>query len=115
MRAAMLNHGLDEPRFEMSDGYFQVILPGPGKDLNRLKVPQQTIDTQTVLESANKRQRAMAANLAEGQELSSRKCQELFGVTRETANRDFEVLLKAGVAVRKGKGRSTVYVYNGEK
>jgi DNA-binding GntR family transcriptional regulator len=35
-----------------------------------------------------------------------------FGVTRETANRAFELLLKAGVATKKGMGRSTIYVYN---
>jgi hypothetical protein len=31
----------------------------------------------------------MASMPAEGLELSSRKCQGQFGVTRETANRDF--------------------------
>jgi predicted HTH transcriptional regulator len=112
MRAAMIDHGLDVPKIEMSDGYFQVILIGPGDDLKRLRVPQPTIESQTVFESFNERQRSMAAMLTEGQFLSSKKCQELFGVTRETVNRDFEVLLKANIATRKGKGRSTVYVYN---
>lgn len=112
MRAAMLNHGLDAPRFEMSDGYFQVILPGAGDDLKRLRIPQQNIEVHTILEALNERQKKMAAMLAEGIELSSRKCLKLFKVTRDTANRDFDALSKAGVAIRKGKGRSTIYVYS---
>jgi len=37
--------------------------------------------------------------------------EEEFGVTRDTANRDFNLLLELGLATKEGKGRSTRYVF----
>jgi hypothetical protein len=36
-------------------------------------------------------------------------------LTRDTANRDFEMLVKAGIAVRMGAGRSTAYLLRNRK
>jgi predicted HTH transcriptional regulator len=52
----------------------------------------------------------MVALLAAGEALTSRRCEEEFGVTRDTAARDFSFLLKLGVATRQGSGRSTSYI-----
>jgi len=52
----------------------------------------------------------MLAVLVQGEALTSRACETRFGVTRETANQDFAVLMELGVAIREGKGRSTRYV-----
>ena len=43
MRDEMLNHGLDPPRFATSNVFFEVVLPGPGKDLNRLRVRPESV------------------------------------------------------------------------
>ena len=48
--------------------------------------------------------------LAAGEKLTSRRCEEEFGITRDTAARDFGFLLALGVAIRQGSGRSTSYV-----
>ena len=45
-----------------------------------------------------------------GEELTSRRCEIEFGVTRDTASRDFGLLLKLGIVVKKGQGRSVRYV-----
>lgn len=111
MREQMLNHGLDIPLLGTETGYFQVTFPGPGDDVERLKTPDtQLLITPAVEAELNERQRAMAAMLAQGEELTSRRCQEEFQVTRDTAARDFGKLIKLGVAVKQGKGRSTRYV-----
>jgi len=40
MRDTMLNHGLDEPKFEQQDGFFVVTLPGPAGDYDRITTPE---------------------------------------------------------------------------
>ncbi|MDN7024105.1 hypothetical protein FGU65_04230 [Methanoculleus sp. FWC-SCC1] len=52
----------------------------------------------------------MVALLATGETLTSRRCEEEYGITRDTATRDFRLLMNVGLAVRKGRGRSTGYV-----
>jgi predicted HTH transcriptional regulator len=118
MKAAMLDHGLEAPRFDFQDGYFQVVLPGPGKDLRRLRSPREAVGqlvTPAVEAMLLDRQKKMVEMLLQGEELTSRKCEQRFGITRDTANRDFAVLVKSGVAVRVGAGRSTVYVLRSRK
>ena len=58
----------------------------------------------------NQRQRKMVALLVAGEKLTSRRCEEEFGITRDTAARDFGLLMELGVATRQGSGRSTSYV-----
>jgi ATP-dependent DNA helicase RecG len=36
----MLNHGLDQPLLGTDTGYFQVTFPGPGENLDRIRVPE---------------------------------------------------------------------------
>ena len=48
--------------------------------------------------------------LVEGEELTSRRCEGNYRVTRDTANRDFKVLMELRLARRIGRGRSTRYV-----
>lgn len=113
MRATMLNHGLDEPEFDIMDGYFQLTLLGPGENLKRLRVPPTKVAElipPAVEQSLNDRQKQMVALLIRGEELTNRKCQELFKVTAPTVAADFQVLKKVGLARKKGKGRSTCYV-----
>jgi predicted DNA-binding transcriptional regulator YafY len=52
----------------------------------------------------------MVALLAAGEKLTSRRCEEEYGVTRDTAARDFALLVELGLAIKQGRGRSTSYV-----
>ena len=40
MREQMLNHGLDQPLIGTDTGYFQITFPGPGDDIDRIRVPK---------------------------------------------------------------------------
>jgi len=113
MREQMLDHGLDQPLLGTDSGYFQVTFPGPGENLGRLRAAgsvQSTLITPAVEAQLNERQQKMVALLAAGEKLTSRRCEKEFGITRDTAVRDFGVLLELGVATRQGGGRSTSYV-----
>ncbi len=111
MREQMLNHGLDQPAIGTDTGYFQVTFPGPGDNIDRLSVPEKRLTITPAIEAQlNERQRAMMALLAEGDTLTSRRCEEEFGITRDTANRDFSMLMSLGLITQEGRGRSTRYV-----
>jgi ATP-dependent DNA helicase RecG len=111
MRDAMLNHGLDAPAFAEQDGYFVVIFHGPNGNYDRLKVPEgvAAFITPAIEAQLNDRQKQMVALLTKGEELTSRRCEAEFGVTRPVTAKDFGTLVKLGVAQRVGLGRSTRY------
>lgn len=112
MRDEMLNHGLDKPTLGTKDGYFEVSFYGPGDDLERLKVPTVSVselNEPSVEAQLNDRQKDMLLLLIEGQELTSRFCQETFDVVKDTVNRDFQLLRKLDLAEKVGGGRSTRY------
>ncbi|MFC2095412.1 ATP-binding protein [Candidatus Bipolaricaulota bacterium] len=116
MRDAMLDHGLDKPKLGTDTGYFQVTLPGPEDDLNRLRVSSSAVGLivpPSIEEQLNERQKRIVALLAGGEEVTSRRCAELFGITRDTATRDFSILIGLGLAEKRGAGRSTRYVFAG--
>jgi ATP-dependent DNA helicase RecG len=111
MRERMLDHGLDQPIIATDTGYFQVIFPGPGEDIERITVPEKgLLVTPTIEARLNERQKAMVSILVRGEQLTSRRCEMEFGVTRDTANRDFTLLAELGVAKQEGKGRATHYI-----
>lgn len=111
MRDQMLNHGLDQPLLGTDTGYFQVIFPGPGENLDRIRVPETRLMVTPAIEARlNERQKKMLALLAAGEKLTSRRCEQEFGITRDTASRDFALLMELGLADRQGRGRSTSYI-----
>jgi len=115
MHDQMLNHGLDQPLLGTDTGYFQVTFPGPGDDLEKIRVPEaRLLVTRAVEAQLNERQKRMILLLTQGEQLTSRRCEKDFGVTRETTAQDFRLLVKLGVAKREGKGRSTRYVYGAQ-
>lgn len=111
MRDAMLNHGLDEPRIDQQDGFFIVTLPGPAANYDRIKTPENAggLVTPAIESQLNERQKKMVALLTNGEELTSRRCEIEFGVTRPVTAKDFGALVKLGVAQKVGSGRSTRY------
>ena len=114
MKTAMLDHGLEAPRISFHDGYFQVVLPGPADKLDRLRLPKGVtaeLIPPSIEQRLNKRQKKMMIALAKGELLTSRLCVKRFGVTRDTAARDFALLVELAIAEKKGSGRSTVYAF----
>jgi predicted HTH transcriptional regulator len=112
MRDQMLNHGLDQLTIGMAQGYFQVVFPGPEDNIDRLTVPRtQLVVTPAVEARLNERQKKMLQLLAEGEELTSRRCEAEFGITRPVTVQDLGKLVKLGLAERIGAGRSTRYRY----
>ena len=112
MRDAMLNHGLDEPVIAQQDGFFIVTLPGPAGDFDRIRTPEHAGGrvTPAVEAQLNERQKRMVRLLAAGESLTSRRCEADFGITRDTATRDFALLLQLGIAIKVGRGRSVHYL-----
>jgi predicted HTH transcriptional regulator len=95
-----------------------VTLPGPGEDLARLKIPPSKVGgilPQKVTGQLNERQRKMAELLASGETLTSRRCEKVFGVSRQTTSADFALLINLKIATRIGSGRSTAYALFGGK
>lgn len=114
MHDQMLDHGLDRPLLGTDTGYFQITFPGPGENIERLRVPEkQLLVTPAVEAQLNERQRRMMRSLAEGKELTSRQCEAEFGVTRPITARDFGKLVEMGLAEKLGAGRSTRYRLKG--
>ena len=113
MRDQMLDHGLDQPLLGTDMGYFQVTFPGPGENIERLRVPEKhLVVTPAVEAQLNERQRDMASRLVGGEELTSRKCQELYKLSPQAVYEDFQKLVRLGVARKIGSGRATRYGYN---
>ncbi len=110
MRDQMLNHGLDQPLLGTDTGYFQVTFPGPGENLDRIRVPEARLTVTPAIEARlNERQRKMLQRLAQGLELTSRACEAEFGVTRPATASDFGKLVALRLAEKIGGGRSTRY------
>ena len=115
MRDEMLDHGLDPPRLAADTGFFQVVFPGPGEDIDRLRVPASAVGllvTPAVEARLNDRQRRILAQILADGAVTSGWCRGEFNVTYDTANRDLKALTDQGLIQRKGKGRGTVYVLN---
>jgi predicted HTH transcriptional regulator len=116
MRDEMAEHGLNPPQFRSSSGFFEVVLQGSGDDLDRLRVRVDRVGqtvTPSVEAKLNQRQKQMMALLVQDEQLTSRRCEQEFGVTRDTANRDFKHMISLGLVEPRGKGRSRHYVLKG--
>jgi len=111
MRDQMLNHGLDQPLIGADTGYFQVTFPGPGDDIERIRVPQaQLLVTPAVEAQLNERQKKIARQAVENGFVTAGWCMKNLHVVRDTAHRDLTALVAFGILVTKGAGRGTRYV-----
>ncbi len=113
MRDQMLNHGLDQPILDTDMGYFQVTFPGPGENMERLRGPEKRLVVTPAVEAQlNERQKDMVSRLVGGEELTSRRCQELYKLSPQAVYEDFQKLIELGIARKIGSGRATRYGYN---
>jgi ATP-dependent DNA helicase RecG len=111
MRSQMLDHGLDQPLIGTDTGYFQVTFPGPGEDLDRIRVPEIRLRVTPAVEaSLNERQRKILAYALEAGTVTTRWCIENLEVARDTVHRDLVGLVELKLLVRKGAGRAAAYV-----
>lgn len=111
MRDQMLNHGLDQPVLSTDTGYFQVTFPGPGDNLNRIRVAEIRLLVTPALEAQlNKRQRKIMEHVLETGSVTTGWCMKTFRVVRDTAHRDLVSLVELNMLVPKGAGRGATYV-----
>ena len=116
MKSAMLNHGLDEPQYDLVDGYFRVTLKGPGDDLSRLRVPQGTAKgiPPAVEEKLNKRQRLILEQVVADGQVTTGWVTAHLSVAKATAVHDLNRLCELGLLAKEGKGRGVRYVPDGQ-
>jgi ATP-dependent DNA helicase RecG len=111
MREQMLNHGLDQTLLTTKTGYFQITFPGPGGDIDRIRVPKTTVLITPALEAQlNERQKKIIAQVYKEGLVTRGWCVAKFKVANDTAGRDLKRLTKLGVLVAQGKGRAVRYV-----
>ena len=111
MHDQMLDHGLDPPLLGTDMGYFQVTFPGPGDNIERLRVPEKRLLVTPAVEAQlNERQKKAMREVLESGFVSSGWLVKKLGVTYDTANRDLKGLAELKLLIRQGQGRAAKYV-----
>jgi len=111
MRAQMLDHGLDQPLLGTDMGYFQVTFPGPGENIERLRVPEKRLLVTPAVEAQlSERQRKALEEVLKSGFVSSGWLVKELSITYDTANRDLKGLAELNILVREGLGRAAKYV-----
>lgn len=111
MREQMLNHGLDQPLLGTDTGYFQVTFPGPGENIERLRVPEKRLLVTPALEARlNARQKRIMKYVLEAGSVTRRWCVAEFKVANDTAGRDLKELKDWGLLMAEGQARALHYV-----
>jgi predicted HTH transcriptional regulator len=112
MRDAMLDHGLDEPKIGLQDGFFVVTLPGPAGNYDRIRTPATGSGpvTPAIEAQLNKRQRRIMARVLSAGMVTRGWCVAEFDVVNDTAGRDLKRLAELGLLELIGKGRAARYV-----
>lgn len=114
MRDAMLDHGLDKPVISLLDGEVVVTLPGPGENLDRIRVPSNAaIGLQPSIDAKlnDRQKRALQEAIINGSVTSGWICDSQH-VSRETSVQDLTGLVELKLLIRVGKGRGTRYEPN---
>ena len=111
MRDLMLNHGLDQPLLGTDTGYFQITFPGPGANIERLRVPETRLTVTPAVEaSLTERQKRILQHALQEGSVTRRWCVAEFHVVNDTAGRDLKALAGLGLLVAEGKGRAVRYL-----
>jgi predicted HTH transcriptional regulator len=111
MRDHMLDHGLDQPLIGTDMGYLQITFPGPGDNIERLRVAEKRLLVTPAVEAQlNERQRKVMVEVLKSGFVSSGWLVKELGVTYDTANRDLNGLGELNLLMRQGRGRAARYV-----
>ena len=111
MTSQMLDHGLDRPLIDTDTGYFQVTFPGPGDDIERLRVPESRLLITPAIEAhLNERQKRIIAEVLENGSVATGWCMRTMDIARDTAVRDLTGLIELGLLDRLGFGRGVKYM-----
>ncbi len=108
MRRLMREHGLAEPRLEDLDNFFAVTFYGPGDRILDL-IPEKGVTDLRALGLNERQIEALRLMVNEGKELSNADYRQLFSVSKNTASRDLQALVKTEWVRVKGTGRGTCY------
>ena len=112
IRAAMQDHGLSAHKLDQRDGYFKVILPGPDGDFDHLRTPVdvQGLTPPSVESQLNHRQKQIMVQVQTEGSVSTAWVIDNMKVVKDTARRDFTLLLGLGLIERIGRGRGIRYI-----
>ncbi|HBA84156.1 MAG TPA: hypothetical protein DCZ95_08695 [Verrucomicrobia bacterium] len=112
MKEAMLNHGLDMPEYDLTEGYFRVTLNGPGDDLDRLRSPSDTFAgiPPAVADQLSKRQISILEQAVKEGKVTTGWVISNLNVSKVTAVRDLKGLCELRLFEPRGKGRGAYYV-----
>ncbi|NTU58612.1 MAG: DUF4062 domain-containing protein [Chlorobiaceae bacterium] len=111
MQDAMLDHGLDKPVINLSDGEVVLTFPGAGDNLDRIRTTEKAVQSlkPSVEAKLTDRQKAILKEAVLNGSVTSGWVCKTFNVTRETAVQDFASMVEFALLVRIGKGRGTRY------
>ena len=112
MHDMMLSYGLKPPEFDYDSGYFTVTFYGP-EDILKLNPSKLNVIFEIPADKLSRlttRQKDILKYILDHARINSEECTKSFGITRDTANRDFKRLMELGLIEQKGSGRATHYL-----
>ena len=112
MAEEMRKHGLDKPLISTNSGCLEITFPGPGDDLDRIRLPDEIAKPHiepAIEAQLNERQKRIVDEVHVSGFVTSGWCRNEFEVAYDTAQRDLRELVELGVLTRVGGGRSTRY------
>ncbi|MFZ2658491.1 MAG: ATP-binding protein [Victivallales bacterium] len=117
MKKAMLDHGLDVPLYDEFEGYFKVMLKGPGDNLDRLRLPENRNSSisPSIENQLNERQKKILEKAVKDGKVTARWAMSELSIAKDTAVRDFNSLCGLALLIKKGRGRNVSYVPSTEK
>jgi predicted HTH transcriptional regulator len=112
MHDMMVNYGLKPPVFDYDSGYFTVTFYGP-EDILKLSPSKLNVVFEIPpdrLSQLTTRQKDILKYILDHARITSDECTREFGITRDTANRDFKRLMDLELIEQRGSGRATHYI-----
>lgn len=103
MKTSMLNYGLPEPVFSVENNFFKVVLFGPNGNFNKGNVLNEY--------KLNTRQEMALTEINEGNGLTIKQYSIMFKISKSTALRDLNALVKYGLIRKINKGKQFYFIH----
>lgn len=107
MEEEMILKGLDKPRYQVNKAFFTVTFYGPGEKIFDLAKPSDRIDLRQL--GLDERQVKALNYMQEKGVVSAKEYKQMFNITKKTAVRDLNKLIKLGFVSRTGKTHQVHY------